>query len=264
MRYSFSPNQRKSGFTLIELLTVVAIIAILMGLLFPALNAAKNGARKAQARSDETSLVNAVRAYYTDYGVYPLVGGSGSNLGNAYAGTAVGGSWDTCYGNPNTPNAPANPWYSSADLCDILRAIDDSGANYTHNYNAGNQLNTRQVVYLEGSIAKSSTAPRGGLVQSTGVTGPVGQPIPYGAFVDPWGMEYVVFINASYSGSLEQAIPGSAEANKGNDICPTWFYYNGPPVINAPVAAVSTGLDLSWGTAGNGIFQGSDDVASWQ
>ena len=59
------------GFTLVELLTVIAIIAVLMGLLFPTINAVKESARKAQAKNDVTQLVTAVKAYYTEYGKYP-------------------------------------------------------------------------------------------------------------------------------------------------------------------------------------------------
>jgi prepilin-type N-terminal cleavage/methylation domain-containing protein len=247
MRSPVPPNQRKCGFTLIELLTVIAIIAILMGLLFPALNAAKNSAKKAQARSDETSLVNAVRAFYSDYGVYPLNGGSNGSNGNANAGTY---GYDTDYGDPGGS-------YSSADLLDILRAVDDSGAQYSHHFNAGNQLNIRQVVYFEPAVAKSLTTPRSGMVMTPGgVTGALGNAIPYGAYVDPWGMEYVVFVNASYSGSL------NTPPNGGTSI--SWYYWPNTPSVTAPVAATSLGQDMNWGTAGNKVFQGSDDVATWQ
>jgi prepilin-type N-terminal cleavage/methylation domain-containing protein len=64
---------RYSAFTLIELLVVIAIIAILIGLLFPAFRAVQNQARQTQAKNDLTQIVNAVNAYYTDYGKYPLV-----------------------------------------------------------------------------------------------------------------------------------------------------------------------------------------------
>ncbi len=50
---------------------MIAIIAILMGLLFPAIIAAKNTARKAQAKNDESQIVTAVKMFYTDYGQYP-------------------------------------------------------------------------------------------------------------------------------------------------------------------------------------------------
>ena len=76
MQYALPRN--RSGFTLIELLTVIAIIAILMGLLLPALNAAKNAAKKAQAKNDLTQLVTAVKAFYTDYGTYPVDPGLGT------------------------------------------------------------------------------------------------------------------------------------------------------------------------------------------
>src|SRR5207247_8877973 len=75
-RLAFDTNalqQRRShrGFTLIELLVVIAIIAILIGLLFPAFSAVQNQARQTQAKNDLTQIVNAVNAFYTDYGKYP-------------------------------------------------------------------------------------------------------------------------------------------------------------------------------------------------
>lgn len=61
----------KKAFTLIELLIVIAIIGILMGLLFPAVGAAVNTARKAQARNDASQIVTACTAYETEYGRGP-------------------------------------------------------------------------------------------------------------------------------------------------------------------------------------------------
>src|SRR5262249_47785068 len=60
------------AFTLIELLVVIAIIAILIGLLFPAFKAVQNQARQTQAKNDLTQIVNAVNAFYTEYGKYPV------------------------------------------------------------------------------------------------------------------------------------------------------------------------------------------------
>lgn len=71
------PNLRpRSAFTLIELLTVIAIIAVLMGLLFPAIGGVKESARKAQAKNEAIGIVNAVKGYYTEYGKYPLLTGT--------------------------------------------------------------------------------------------------------------------------------------------------------------------------------------------
>src|SRR5712671_1470420 len=66
------PSRHIRAFTLIELLVVIAIIAILVGLLFPAFKAVQNQARSTQAKNDLTQIVNAVNAFYTEYGKYPL------------------------------------------------------------------------------------------------------------------------------------------------------------------------------------------------
>ena len=62
------------AFTLIELLIVIAIIGILMSLLFPAVNAAIDSARTAQAKNDVTQIATAVTAYETEYGKLPPTG----------------------------------------------------------------------------------------------------------------------------------------------------------------------------------------------
>src|SRR5438874_11046155 len=72
---------RSSAFTLIELLVVIAIIAVLIGLLFPAFRAVQDQAKKTQAKNDLTQIVNAVNAFYTDYGKYPIAGAADVTFG---------------------------------------------------------------------------------------------------------------------------------------------------------------------------------------
>lgn len=69
---------RIPAFTLVELLIVIAIIGILVALLFPAVNGAIEGARRAQAQNDASHIAAAILAYDIDYGYFPpsLVKGS--------------------------------------------------------------------------------------------------------------------------------------------------------------------------------------------
>lgn len=96
-RTSALPRIRRAAFTLIELLIVIAIIAILAGLGFPALQGALGSSKKAQARNDLAQIVAAVKAYQLEYGTLPTADGEefeGNNdqLLNVLRGTADQGS----------------------------------------------------------------------------------------------------------------------------------------------------------------------------
>ena len=62
---------RRPGFTLLELIVVVLIIAILAALLLPAVQKARNNAKRNQAMAEAATLENAIRAYHHEYGRWP-------------------------------------------------------------------------------------------------------------------------------------------------------------------------------------------------
>ena len=71
------PRAREAAFTLIELLTVITIIGILMGLLFPVIGSVQEQARKMQAKNDLGQVGVALKAFMTEYGRYPYATGTG-------------------------------------------------------------------------------------------------------------------------------------------------------------------------------------------
>jgi prepilin-type N-terminal cleavage/methylation domain-containing protein len=64
-------KREKTGFTLVELLTVLAIIAMLVGLLIPSLTLIRNTAKEAKQKSQLTEIGLALTAFRNDYGDYP-------------------------------------------------------------------------------------------------------------------------------------------------------------------------------------------------
>jgi prepilin-type N-terminal cleavage/methylation domain-containing protein/prepilin-type processing-associated H-X9-DG protein len=80
------------GFTLIELLVVIAIIAVLIALLLPAVQSAREAARRSQCINNMKQLGLALANYESAHGAYPGSYGTGG-MATQWGGQGTWGSW---------------------------------------------------------------------------------------------------------------------------------------------------------------------------
>jgi prepilin-type N-terminal cleavage/methylation domain-containing protein len=167
-------KRSKRAFTLIELLVVIAIIGILVGLLFPAFKAVQDQAKRTQAKNDLTQIVNAVNAFYTEYGKYPI-------------STIV----DTTFGPGGSPTNNEN----------LFRELRACAVPLPGSCATAAVLNTRQVVFISPPDVKDPANPRSGIGTATANKG---------QYFDPWSTNYVIRIDGDYNNQV--ANPYSANA----------------------------------------------------
>ncbi|MEO6787405.1 MAG: type II secretion system protein [Chthoniobacteraceae bacterium] len=222
-----------AAFTLIELLTVIAIIAILMGLLFPALSGAKEQARRADAGVALRNIVAACKSYQTDYGKFPPVSAAlvgDVNTGGYYA-----------YGDTGEGKCAK----TNDNLFDILRSIG-------RGVNNNNAMNKRQQKYIEGKVANDKKNPRNGFCDGTDFTTNAGQ------YMDPWGAQYCIVLDAADNGTIDMSTFYS-------DLTGT------QGLLRVSAAGFSMGKDNKRG--GKGYYgqlrkansnEAPDDIVSWQ
>ncbi|MCC5828329.1 MAG: prepilin-type N-terminal cleavage/methylation domain-containing protein [Phycisphaeraceae bacterium] len=104
------PSQSRRGFTIVELLVVIGIIALLIGILIPALGLFQRTARHMACQSNLTNIVQAVNLYLRDHeDVFPVVpNGPMALLGDG-------------------PGRPLNDTRYLADWIEIARSPSDLG-----------------------------------------------------------------------------------------------------------------------------------------
>jgi prepilin-type processing-associated H-X9-DG protein len=91
--------RKRIGFTLIELLVMIAIIAVLIALLLPAVQQAREAARKTQCKNNLHQLALAIINYRDQVGLFPM-GFQGKMIFPAYGastnnGCGTGWSWQS-------------------------------------------------------------------------------------------------------------------------------------------------------------------------
>ncbi|SFH74812.1 DUF1559 domain-containing protein [Planctomicrobium piriforme] len=138
------PQRSRRGFTLIELLVVIAIIAILIALLLPAVQQAREAARRSQCKNNLKQLGLAMHNYADIYTMFPL-----PDIGVTFA-PRTPTHWDMSWGISLLPQLDQAPLYNKFNQ-NAPNGVSD----------AANQavVSTRLAVYI------CPTTPRDDLIQ---------------------------------------------------------------------------------------------------
>ena len=114
---SLKPKPRSLGFTLIELLVVIAIIAVLIALLLPAVQQAREAARRTQCRNSLKQIGLALHNYHDINNSFPGL----ISFGHVVSGSAQtwGYSWSTMI----------LPQMDQANIFNQLSIIDPAGVS---------------------------------------------------------------------------------------------------------------------------------------
>ena len=125
--------RRRTGFTLIELLVVIAIIAILIALLLPAVQQAREAARRMQCRNNLKQLGLALHNYESSLQTFPpnLVPGGNFNYS--------GGNWGVL--------AFLSPYLDQTSIYNLMNLNAPTYAS-TPPYNIADPNNARAAGYL--------------------------------------------------------------------------------------------------------------------
>ncbi len=103
-------NRALRGFTLIELLVVIGIIALLVGLLFPAIGKVREKARRVRAAGEVRELEKAWDMYYRTFDSLPSSGLMDSTACDTLDGNNKGGTRFMEFTERQLADGMKDPW----------------------------------------------------------------------------------------------------------------------------------------------------------
>lgn len=130
-------RRRLRGFTLIELLVVIAIIAILIALLLPAVQQAREAARRSQCQNNLKQIGLALQNYHDQHKLFP----PGQVAAVFQGGTAAGGAQyaspaEATQGSMTFATGAGTPgWHGTSWMLFILPMMDQTSIYNTWNFN---------------------------------------------------------------------------------------------------------------------------------
>jgi prepilin-type processing-associated H-X9-DG protein/prepilin-type N-terminal cleavage/methylation domain-containing protein len=117
-------QRSRSGFTLVELLVVIGIIALLIGILMPALSRARATSRQIKCLSNIRTIGQIDAQYVAEYKKWHMP---------AYWGWSPAGTgWDPAATTPSTADPTGHPrryWFQCQPVADAYGAVDPTNVN---------------------------------------------------------------------------------------------------------------------------------------
>lgn len=165
---------KRSAFTLIELLVVIAIIAILIALLLPAVQQAREAARRTQCRNNLKQMGLAFHNYHDTFNRFPI----GARFGPGGCPLCYGTNWRT----------PLLPYLDNGPLFNKLNFVGGSFSSFSSfPLSGGNEIlaNLSLPYYLCPSSSNdpfidtpdaSNNAPRSMMAHYVGIAGAADDP----------------------------------------------------------------------------------------